>query len=54
MLKDVVKAGFWKEKAGCLSGKKLYKEKVLYLEVSTTLKDVFEAGFWKEKAGCMS
>ncbi len=54
MLKDFVEAGFWKEKAECLSGKKLYKEKVQYLEVSTMLKDVVEAGFWIEKAGCMS
>ncbi len=47
MLKDVVGAGFWIEKAGCLSRKKLYTEKVQHLEVSIyiMLKDVVEAGF---------
>jgi hypothetical protein len=34
--------------------KKLCKEKVQYLEVSTLLKDVVKAGFWKEKAEYLS
>ncbi len=53
MLKDVVDAGFWIEKAGCLLKENAQRESTVQLRPlpSTMLKDVVEARFLKEKAG---
>jgi hypothetical protein len=49
MLKDVVGAGLWKEKAGMPVLKEAVHRKIQHLEVSIMLKDVVEAGSEKRQ-----